>query len=78
MERFVHHSMRPERTGPSQPWKQVAQHMARWLWPAAAADAGAHPGDEAWSSKTLRWVPLVVPLSALFMLILAVLIGSRL
>ncbi len=28
--------------------------------------------------KTMRWVPIVVPLAALFMLVLAVLIGSRL
>ncbi|MEP6504187.1 MAG: hypothetical protein ABJD97_12700 [Betaproteobacteria bacterium] len=78
MERFLHHSMRPDRTGTPPAWRQAVQHAARWLWPSTDADAGAHPADEAWSMKTMRWVPFVVPLSALFMLLLAVLIGSRL
>jgi hypothetical protein len=88
MDHFLRHSTQPHRTG-----SQIASRIATWLWPAPAADAGtrqddAHAGataqaqddsgDQAWSMKTMRWVPLVVPLAALFMLLLAVLIGSRL
>jgi hypothetical protein len=93
MEHFLHHSTRPDRTGPSLPLGQRASRIGRWLWPPAAADGFARQeevhaagtaqpqelgGDDAWSMHTMRWVPIAVPLAALFMLLLAVLIGSRL
>ena len=78
MEHFLRHSTRPDRAGSSQTWRQVALHIEQWVWPPTAADADSVHGDDQWSMKTMRWVPLMVPLSALFMLVLAVLIGSRL
>jgi hypothetical protein len=67
--------------------------IAWWLWPPPVADASAQHDDvdaaakeqqkalagaEAWSLNTMRWVPLVIPMAALFLLLLTVVIGSRL
>ena len=89
MEQFLRHSTRPDHTGSLRSGNQSALRIARWLWPPTATDAAARQDDvpaaatapsqdELWRMNTMRWVPLVVPLAALFMLLLAVLIGSRL
>ncbi len=93
MEHFLRHSTQPDRAGSPRTWRQVAPLIATWLWPPATGDAGARQddgdataagqpqhlhGDDAWRIETMRWVPLVVPLAALGMLLLAVLIGTRL
>jgi hypothetical protein len=90
MEQFLRHSTRPDHTGSSRSRNRTALLVGRWLWPPTATDAAARQDvvpaaaatapsqDELWRMNTMRWVPLVVPLAALFMLLLAVLIGSRL
>ena len=88
MEQLIHHPTRPDGADSSHSLNQVASRIATWVWPpvesdAAAGqdgvDAGTQDSDApAWSMRTMHWVPLVIPLTALGMLVMAVLIGSRL
>ena len=81
----MEHSLRPARRPHhvrSAPTRPLAARILAWVWPSTAAnpdagDHGAH-GDDNWSVHTMRWVPVVIPLTALGMLLLAVLIGTRL
>jgi hypothetical protein len=88
MERFLHHSTRPDPIGSSQTLRQDTLRFARWLWPPLVADADARHDDvdatadgqppSGTDPGMMHWVPLVVPGAAVFMLFLAVIIGSRL
>ena len=81
MEHSLRHAARPHHVRSSPP-RPLAARMLAWLWPSTATSTDPHPdgvhGDDAWSARTMHWVPIVIPLTALGMLLLAVLIGTRL
>jgi hypothetical protein len=88
MAQLVHHSAGPDLSGPSHSLNHVASRIATWVWPPVEPESGTRqdgldPATDdadppAWSMRTMHWVPLVIPLAALGMLVMAVLIGSRL
>ena len=86
MEQLIRHPAQPDSAGSPHSLNQVASRIATWVWPPVEPEAagprdGAATEDSdapAWSTRTMHWVPLVIPLAALGMLVMAVLIGSRL
>lgn len=81
MEQLIRHPTPLDPTGSSHPWNHLTSRIATWVWPPVEPDGDAATEDAdppAWSMRTMHWVPLVIPLTALGMLVMAVLIGSRL
>ena len=86
MALFIHHPARNDPMGSSPSWNHAAARIATWVWAPVEPEATQQDGmgtetqdsdPPAWSMRTMHWVPIVVPLAAVLMLVMAVLVGSR-